>query len=673
MLGVDVQVLAQLGDLVDLAPAGVDLVPPVLSVPLRQRRGHVHLLDDVPPADARVVRAERNLAFLRSVGDHAHLRAPEVVVEQVLEPHAGDEQEVPRIVPAGGALAVVLAAQGERLVELLQQVEHREVLGGLHRVVVLQQGQPHLHVRGQLAATRVGHPPDVLHELRHVDELRHRGHVLGLLVDHQRRADPAVRMAAATDLPPLRLRPVRQVRRVHEAAHHRDREPVAGRLGDADLPLHVVRQVAQRVALAHPPLVGDLLVAAREGHRLERDERDPARVVASELDDRADLFVVDVVHQRRDQHDLDAGVVHVLDRLDLDVEQVADLAVLVRLVADPVELQVRVAHPGVGGRFGELRVLGELDAVGRGLHRVVADLPAVLYGLEEVRRHRRLAARELDRHLAARLDLDRVVQNRLDLFPLELVDESDLVGVHEARVAHHVAAVRQIHCQHRPAAPLNGRRAVVVQVLVVMGANVAARELRLDVLEELGIDRHEVLGLAVPRTLLDHPDLVVPLHDRGLDLADLLGLEDRVVDLAVQDHLARLAHALRTQRIGLARPAQRGLGLLPGLEHWLVGPSRREGRIRVLAGVQLAGDFPARLGGLRQAPLQVLNRSEHACSLLEIHSRRARPRGGSRSRSAGIRTRVEALLPAIRKNMTSSPGRATEYRRIAEIRGSMAA
>jgi hypothetical protein len=40
-------------------------VPPALLVPLGQRRRHVHLLDDVPPPHARVVRAEADLAFLR--------------------------------------------------------------------------------------------------------------------------------------------------------------------------------------------------------------------------------------------------------------------------------------------------------------------------------------------------------------------------------------------------------------------------------------------------------------------------------------------------------------------------------------------------------------------------------------------------------------------------------
>ncbi len=57
----------------------------------------MHLLDDVAPADAGVVRAEADFAFLRGVGNDALLGAAEVVVEQILEPHAGDEQEVPAV------------------------------------------------------------------------------------------------------------------------------------------------------------------------------------------------------------------------------------------------------------------------------------------------------------------------------------------------------------------------------------------------------------------------------------------------------------------------------------------------------------------------------------------------------------------------------------------------
>ena len=268
---------------------------------------------------------------------------------------------------------------------------------------------------------------------------------------------PQFGMASAGELTPLAIRPVDDVGPVGERRHERDREPVADRLADAGLVLHVVREVRQRVALRGAALRRHFLVAAGERHRLERQEVDPLRVVERELDDAADLLVVDAVDDRDDRHDVDAGAVQVLDRAQLDVEQVADAAMRVGGVADAVELQVRVAEAGFGRGLGELGALGELDAVGRRLHAVVADLARVADRVQEVRRHRRLAARELHRHLAARLDGDRVVENLLDVFPGQLMDEPDLVCIHETWIAHHVAAVGQVDGQHRPAAVQHGR------------------------------------------------------------------------------------------------------------------------------------------------------------------------------------------------------------------------
>src|SRR5947209_5178084 len=113
-----------------------DFVPPVLPVPLRDGRVLVHLLDDVAPADAGVVGAETDLALLRAVGNDAHLGSAEVVIEQVLEPHARDEEEVPAVGAAGldvllRALAVnatvAAARESERLVELLEKLVEREL------------------------------------------------------------------------------------------------------------------------------------------------------------------------------------------------------------------------------------------------------------------------------------------------------------------------------------------------------------------------------------------------------------------------------------------------------------------------------------------------------------------------------------------------------------------
>src|SRR5690348_15468497 len=66
--------------------AGVDLVPAPGLEPFGGCRAHVHLLDDFPPPDTRIVRAEGDLSHLGRVRDDAHLGAPEVVIEQILEP-----------------------------------------------------------------------------------------------------------------------------------------------------------------------------------------------------------------------------------------------------------------------------------------------------------------------------------------------------------------------------------------------------------------------------------------------------------------------------------------------------------------------------------------------------------------------------------------------------------
>ena len=68
------------------------------------------------------------------------------------------------------------------------------------------------------------------------------------------------------------------------------------------------------------------------------------------------------------------GGVAVLDRAQLDVEEVADLAVRVRRFAHAVELQVGDPHARLARRLRELRLLREADAVGRRLDAEVADL-----------------------------------------------------------------------------------------------------------------------------------------------------------------------------------------------------------------------------------------------------------------------------------------------------------
>ena len=190
------------------------------------------------------------------------------------------------------------------------------------------------------------------------------------------------------------------------------------------------------------------------------------------------------------------------------------------------------------------------------------------------------------------------------------MDEAHLVGVHEARIAHHVAAVGQVDRQHRTAPVGDRAAAVLVQLRIVVRADVAAREHLFQVLEERRIDRHHVFEVAVDRAILHHQDLAVALDHLRLDLARLVGVEDFERGLAVQNLLADFRHAARAQGIGFTRPAQWRLGLFPALQQRLVAPLRREAG--VLADlVEFIEHEPGRTGGVCQSFLSVFNRLVH--------------------------------------------------------------
>src|SRR5271166_2505197 len=603
----------------DLLVAGEDLVTSVLLVPLGESRGHVHLLDDVAPAHAGVVGAEADFAFLRGVGNDALLGAAEVVVEQVLEPHAGNEQEVPAIAAAAldvglgtitAHLAVVLAGCAEGLVELLQQIGEAEVCRRLERVVVLEQSERHACDGEPLAAGRVVHLGDVFGDGVAVEERGDGNSFLGFLIDHDSHADAAVRVAAAAQRAPVFVRPVNQVGPVGEGAHERDGEPVAGRLAESGLALHVVREVRQRVALRVTALVSDFFVASRERNRLERQERDALGIVERELNDAAHLLVVEVVDDCDDGNNLDAGLVQVLNGLQLHIEQIADEAMRVGRVADAVELQVGIAQTGFGGLFRKFETLGEFNAVGRGLHAVVSDFARVGDGVEEVGRQRRLTPGELYRHLTPRLDGDGVVQHGLNFVPGKFVNEADLVGVHEAGIAHHVAAVSEVDGEHRSATVQHGAAAVMMELLVIVGPNVAAGEDLFEMLEEGGVDGHHVFEVAVLGAVLHHEDFAVALDDLGFDFAGLLVHEDFDGQLAVDDLLADFRHALGAERVGGARPSERRLRFLIGLQQRLIGPLGRKRRIGIDA-VDSVEYRPCAFGGNGDSFLDILNRFVH--------------------------------------------------------------
>ena len=195
------------------------------------------------------------------------------------------------------------------------------------------------------------------------------------------------------------------------------------------------------------------------------------------------------------------------------------------------------------------------------------------------------------------------------------MDEADLVRVHEAGIAHHVAAVGQVDGQHRAAAILHRRRAVVVQLFIVVGRNVAAGKDVFQVLREIGVDRHHVFEVAVLRAILHHQDLAVALDDGGLDLADLFVHQNFVRQFAVEDLLPDFRDTLRAQRISRPRPAERRLRLFVGLQQRLVGPFRG-GRWVLLDLIQTIENRPSAFGGDGDCFLYVLDRLVHVSSRL---------------------------------------------------------
>ena len=236
-----------------------------------------------------------------------------------------------------------------------------------------------------------------------------------------------------------------QVGKIGERADRRNGKPIAARFDLAHLLANVFGKVRKRIALLEAPLRSDVFVASGERNRLEAHEGDFLGVLHGEPHHGSDLVVIHVVDDGNHGNDLDSRFVHVFDGSQLHVKQVAHLSVAVRIVADSIELQIRITKAGFERLAAKFLALGEFDAVGCGLHAVVPELLRIGNGSDKVRAQGRFAAGKLHRHLAARLDLQRVVENLLDVVPAQLVNVAHLVGVHEAGIAHHVTTIGKVY------------------------------------------------------------------------------------------------------------------------------------------------------------------------------------------------------------------------------------
>ncbi len=161
---------------------------------------------------------------------------------------------------------------------------------------------------------------------------------------------------------------------------------------------------------------------------------------------------------------------------------------------------------------------------------------------------------------------------------------------------------------------------MIVQLLVIVGADIAAREDLFKMLEEGGIDRHDVFEVTMDRAVLHHQDLAIALDDLRLDLADLLVQQDLMRQLAIDDLLADGGHALGAEGVGGAGPAEGRLFFLVALEKRLVAPLGRKALVRANA-VEPAEDFPAELCYLNQTSFdQFRGLFCHGCVSPENHT-----------------------------------------------------
>src|SRR6185503_2420312 len=171
--------------------------------------------------------------------------------------------------------------------------------------------------------------------------------------------------------------------------------------------------------------------------------------------------------------------------------------------------------------FAKLEIFSEANTVRRGEYAIETDLLRVSDSIEVVRRERWLTAGEENDDLSSRFERDCTIENRLRIFKRRLVNVTNLVRVHEARVAHHVAAIRQVDSQNCAASKLNIRSAVTMYVFVFGSAEVATKEERLDAPQKFRVGRHHIFKLSVLRTIFAHHDLAVVFDDLSLDLAGM--------------------------------------------------------------------------------------------------------------------------------------------------------
>src|SRR6266576_528858 len=99
---------------------------------------------------------------------------------------------------------------------------------------------------------------------------------------------------------------------------------------------------------------------------------------------------------------------------------------------------------------------------------------------------------------------------------------ANLIGVHEARVAHHVATIGKIDGEYGASAKLYVGSAVTVDGSVFGSAKITSEEQRFDPFEKCRIGGHHVIKLSVLWTALAHDHLPIFFKYLSLDLPRML-------------------------------------------------------------------------------------------------------------------------------------------------------
>src|SRR5260370_22341877 len=101
------------------------------------------------------------------------------------------------------------------------------------------------------------------------------------------------------------------------------------------------------------------------------------------------------------------------------------------------------------------------------------------------------------------------------------MDETNLVCIHETRIAHHVASIGQINCQYTAATILDRTGTVVLKLLIVVSNDVATGKHCLDMRKKFRIGCYHLLDVSMNWAIFILPHLSISLRAPRLNLTNL--------------------------------------------------------------------------------------------------------------------------------------------------------